>query len=192
MYDTTPASATLKDLFTGSLTLSADVITNGSNTQIPGLLALFNEGDGKYGVVYRVSEAGGTDPFYISKVDQNGVVTNLVSSGNSGWADGAWYRMEMDVNISDSNITITGKTYTHATTTNPNSALGPQLWNTLTYTSTLSAIGLDLTGQGEVGFACSGQTTGSSITNFKIEQIPEPATVGLLGLGALSLIRRKR
>jgi len=168
VYDTTPSSATAKNLFYGTLTLSGDFMTDSSNTQGGGLLATFTEGSSQYGLAYRISDTGGTDPMSISKIPQTGTPTDLTTSANTGWADNTWYRMTMQVDISGSNITVTGRTYNHSTTS-PDSAVTTEIAGMMrTYTSTLSTLGLDSQGKGEVGVFGFVGTGSLSITNWSV------------------------
>jgi hypothetical protein len=171
VYDTTPSDATVKNLLYGTVTVQGDFLTQNSNTKGAGPLAVFNEGTSQVGLTYKVADTGGTDPMSINKVAQNGSYTALTTNNNNtGWAWGTWYRMVMTVSIdSSSNITIDGRTYSHATTTNPDSAVGSEITGMYrTYSSTLSTLGLDSQAKGEVGISSYASLSGTSVTNWSV------------------------
>ena len=195
VYDTTPADATVKNLITGNLTINADVIIHTfDSNKAPGLVALLNEGTSKKGIVAYMSDGGSSDYLYITTVDQTGNYgSNLASLRMSSISEDVWYRLVMDVTISGDAITVSGKIYDHSTTTDPNSSATTQHTansgsvHTLTYTGSLTTLGLDTTGTGEVGMDLNRGNGSVSFTNFKVEYTPEPATMALMGLGGLCM-----
>jgi len=93
VYDTAPADAT-PTLFTGSVSLSADVLIHRfNNAKGAGLLALYNEGPGKKGLALIVFDNGNSDRLVLATVDQAGWLNALksVSLGTGIW-ENAWYR----------------------------------------------------------------------------------------------------
>jgi hypothetical protein len=170
VYDTTPADDTVKDLF-GSVSLTADVLIHSyNNRKGPGLLALFNEDTGKKGLVLVVYDSGNSDALTLGTVNKDtGVFTGLKTVSLGGAiVENTWYRLTMDVVVSGSSVTVTGKIFQHATPTDPNSALGAQVGTTLIFSGARPA-GVDATG--EIGMAASayGAMADSSVANFTID-----------------------
>jgi hypothetical protein len=85
----------------------------------------------------------------------------------SGIAENVWYRLTMDVVVSGGNVTVTGKVFTHSSTTDPDSSLGAQVGATLAFSGPLPS-GVEPTG--EVGIIASAVSAAvdTSVTNFKI------------------------
>ena len=71
----------------------------------------------------------------------------------------------MDVSVAGANVAVTGHVFTHASPTNPDSALGGQVGATLSFTGALPA-GVDATGKVGVVAAAKNATVDSSVTNF--------------------------
>jgi hypothetical protein len=180
LYDTN-AGASGTNQFYGTVTISADVLTHGSNSQGGGLVAVFNTSStSNVGITYNALDQGGTDYARINTLSQTGVLGTALaqSSANVGWADDVWYRLVMTVGVSGNNITVTGDTYTHTTSTNPNSSLSVLLTSGtssthLTYTGTAgsgSLANVNSSGIGQVGLWgwASAASQATSITNFAI------------------------
>ena len=172
LFDTAPGTTT-PTLWSGNLSLSGDTIESGSNTNKPGLVALFNEGAGKFGVALVLSEAGSTDTIELHKVPQTGDLTTsgggtlLTTTNVSGLiADGVWYRLTMDVSVSGDVLNVTGKFFTHAVATDPNSAVNATPAGTLTYTGSLAALGLQGSGEAGMIFDVASNMSKASFTNF--------------------------
>jgi hypothetical protein len=92
----------------------------------------------------------------------------------------------------------TGLTSVHTVTVDVSAPNGFGAGNTITYTASIdgNAIpggvvnAISDGGIGNVGW--SSNQGGSSIDNFSVTSIPEPASLGLLGVGALAMGRRRR
>ena len=131
--------------------------------------------------------------------------------GSDPYAGDHWYRVVMNLSVTGDTWNMVGTFFPHVTASDPSSALG-SLITTLPFSGSLSDPDSSLrilTNPGEVGLIASttanfndGVATGwtgadphvdnvgVSITNFQV--VPEPATLMLLGLGALSLLRKRR
>jgi hypothetical protein len=169
-YDTTPADDTVKDLF-GNVSLTADVLTHTyNNKKGTGLLALFNEDPTKKGLALVIYDSGNSDALTLGTVNKSTGAFTALKTVSLGGAilENTWYRLAMDVVVSGSNVTVTGRVFQHATPTDPNSPLGAQLGITLTFSGARPA-GVDATG--EVGMAASafGAMADSSVANFTID-----------------------
>ena len=169
VYDTTPADDTVKDLF-GSVSLTADVLLHTyNNKKGAGLLALFNEDANKKGLALLIYDSGNSDSLALGTVNKAAGTFTALKTISLGGAivENAWYRLTMDVAVSGSNVTVTGKLFQHATPTDPDSAPGAQIGNTLTFSGARPA-GVDAAG--EIGMAASAAATmvDSSIANFTI------------------------
>lgn len=173
VFDETP-DGTEPTILTGTISLSADVvITAFNNKKGAGVLALYNQGLGKKGLALTVYDNGNTDTLVLSTVDQAGKLTPLktVSLG-AGIAEGVWYRVELDVLIAASAISVGGKVWRHALPGNPDSPLTTQVGTTLAYSGTLGVgplAGVD--GAGQVGIVASAVSAAvnTSATNFVID-----------------------
>ena len=100
----------------------------------------------------------------------------------------------MDLMVSGDTYTVNGTFTYHLIGSNPNSGLDGVI-ATLSKTGSLS--GANLTNPGEVGIIAMGNeaiqlpdNVGISVTNFQV--VPEPATLCLLGLGVLGLLKKRR
>ena len=169
LYDTSPSTAS-PTLFSGNVTLSADILIHPfNNNKGAGLLFLFNEGAGVNGMALSLWNAGNTDSNSVQLVQQTGETRpgNSLASVSLGSLIAAdlWYRLTMDLTFSGSNFTVTGKVFTHTTQTDPNSALGAQVGSTLTYSGALSGT---LFSPYEVGLVARGDSAvvDTSVTNF--------------------------
>jgi hypothetical protein len=174
LFDTDPTTAT-PTLWSGSVSVSADTIQSGTNANKPGLVALFNEGAGNFGLALVLSEAGSTDTIELHKVPQTGDLTTssggtlLASTNVSGLiADGVWYRVTMDVTVNGDFLSVTGRFFTHAVATDPNSTVSATSAGTLSYTSGLTALGLQGAGEAGMIFDVGANTSKASFTNFSI------------------------
>jgi hypothetical protein len=199
--------------------VSADVLfANSQHLSSGGVVALYNEGQDALALLATQNGGNNQDVPKLSLIWQSagaGTLLTSISLPATTFDAAEWYRVTMDLTVAGDTWTVNGTIQNHVTPTDPTSGLDPGLpiWSLL-YTGSLSdpnpVPGLDrvLTNPGEVGLM-AGTTTGYSdaavngnganpcvdnigvsITNFQV--IPEPATIGLLGLGALSLLRRRK
>jgi hypothetical protein len=171
VLDSAPGTGDEGPLFTKlcELSLSVDILIRPfNNNKGAGLLAFFNEGIGKKGLVLIILNAGNTDTLQLSTVDQAGKLTLMTWVPlNAGIVYNVGYRMTMQVVDPVANVSVTGKLFQHVVATNPNSPLGPQVGGTLTYTAPLPS-GVDT--QGEVGLVARAvnAVVDTSVTNFTV------------------------
>ena len=166
VYDVDPSNAT-PTLFTGSVSLSADVLIHPfNNAKGAGLLALYNEGPGKKGLALIVYDIGNSDKLVLATVDQAGKLTALRSVFlGTAIRENVWYRVTMDVGVAGKSVSVTGKIFSHAIDQDPNSGLGAQVGATLFFGGARPD-GVDVTG--EVGIIASAVSAvvDTSVTNF--------------------------
>jgi hypothetical protein len=168
VLDTNPTTgaATMID---GNVTLSVDFAQAGTNANLPGLVALFNEGVGKKGLALVISEAGNTDTLELHSVPQSADLTSSTRlayvSLKDGISDGVWYRLVMDVAVANGSLTVTGQVFSHA---NPAGPVGAQIGPTLKYTGTLAKAGVTATGEAGLIFDVGAQTSKASFVNFTL------------------------
>ena len=178
LYDTDPTTAT-PTLWTGNVTVSADTIQAGTNANKPGLVALFNEGTGKFGFALVLSEAGSTDALELHRVPQSGdltAATLLKSTAVSGLiADGVWYRVTLQVVVSGDTFNVTGRFFTHSISTDPNSPVSPTPAATVLHTGSLSALGLSASGEAGMIFDMGATSSRASFTNFSVTGTVAPS-----------------
>jgi hypothetical protein len=208
LYDTSPADAASKNLYTGNISIYADIlISEFNNSKGPGILFLYNEGSNLQGLAMSVFDGGGSgDRAQLRLTNQAGEgndaqavasvnITNLI-------ANDTWYRLTVDLAFSGANYTVTGKVFNHTTGTNPDSALGAQIGQSLTYTASVNTLTYAPYQIGLVARGTAGAKIDSSVTNFEVigdqlveaSAVPEPGSVALFGIAALgiaSLRRRK-
>lgn len=114
--------------------------------------------------------------------------------GGTGWIDGTitpehWYRLEFDIDFTAKTIS-NGTLYDIATGAKVLYKSSDKVFylnnnGTNTWYDQLDRFGVRLAGQTTTG-------EGWNIDNFSIQSVPEPATMAVLGLGALALIKRRR
>ena len=201
VYDTTPIDGTVKNMFSGNMSMSADIlISRFNNGKGGGLVTMFNEGAGNTGIALFLTNAGNSDSFSVKLQQQTGVSTSNLSSVSlsDDILEDAWYRLMLDLAFNGQDFTITGKVFSHAVASNPNSALASQVGATLTYTD-VAPWSTGLSNPYEIGLvarAVSGEVD-TSITNFDFQNgaagtVPEPGTLALLGLGVAGFLVRRR
>jgi hypothetical protein len=181
VYDETPANDTIKNIFTGSVSLSADVlIAKQNNAKGAGLLALYNQSPPAVakGLALFLIEAGNTDRLVLATVTgapsppggpsaPTTLMTKTLAPGQI--LINKWYRVTMDVAVTGANFSVTGAVFNHDDPLDPNSAVTTQVDGSLIFPSTTLA-SKGLAGSGEVGIAATATNAvvNSSVTNFEI------------------------
>ena len=195
LYDTSP-STTVPTLFSGNLSVSADILISRFNdAKGAGILFLFNEGAGQNGLALHLWSAGNTIFEQGQLVQQTGESTpgtalSTVAFVGDAIQEDKWYRLQMDLQFSGSDFTVTGKVFGHTTATDPDSALGLQIGSTLTYNSSLGINAI--ASPYEIGLVARGVSAvvDTSVTNFSVvsasaeelgAQTPIPGAVWLFG-----------
>jgi hypothetical protein len=208
LYDTDPTTPAPNNIFSGSFTLSGDILFKEfANSKAGGFVFFYNEGNlGTNGLAVTLWDAGGTDQDKVQIEGFHGGSSPMTDAIKTNSLPGTigesqWYRLTLDIHVNGGTFDLTAKVFGHATTTDPGSALGAQIGSTLLYTNTFAA--LNLSSSGEIGLTMRAinmdapNTNMVSITNFS--EVPEPTTFSMLGLvlglgGLLTAIasRRKR
>ncbi len=182
VFDETPDTPD-QTIFTGSVSLSADVLIHRfNNKKGVGLVSLFNESAGQKGLALILYDNGNTDSLVLATVDQvmvpigrfpGGKLTTLKSLAlGAGILENVWYRLTMDVVVSGDDLIVTGRAFRHTVPGDPDSVLGTQVGGTLATPIPLSLAALGLQGSGEVGIVASAinAVVDSSVTNFAVSQ----------------------
>jgi hypothetical protein len=198
IYDTTVADgAANKNVFdaTQRLTISADVLFT-VHSASGGVVALYNEGQDALALLAHNGGGNNADHARVDLVWQSagqGTVLESIPLDDSAFIKENWYRVTMDLLVSGNTYTVNGTIQNHKTGTNPTSDLDIVI-TTVSHNGLLLSSGLS--NPGEVGIMAMGNesialpdSVGISITNFEV--IPEPATVALLGLGVVALLRKR-
>jgi hypothetical protein len=204
VYDTTPADGTAtRNLFdaTAGITVSADVLFVKHNAS-GGVMALYSEGQDALALV--ASNGDGNNPDVprlglVWRSQDNDTVLKSISLSSGSIIAEDWYRVTMNLTVSGTGYTVNGTIQTHLIGTDPTSALDSTLWS-MSYNGSLTdpggPNGLVLTNPGEVGVLAMGNESinlpdnvGVSVTNF---EVPEPATLAMLALGGLAMLRRRK
>jgi hypothetical protein len=202
IYDTTVGDgAATKNLFDAAqgLVVSADVLFTAHNVS-GGVLALYNEGQDA--LVLLANNAGGNNPDHttMSLVWQSvgqGTTLGSITLPYASFSVNTWYRVTMNLLVTGDTYSVNGVFQNHLVGTDPTSGLDGVIANLpVSGSITGSLMGSSLTNPGEVGILAMGResialpdSVGLSVTNFSA--VPEPATMFLLGLGAVALRRRK-
>jgi len=183
VYDETPADDTVRNTFTGSVSLSADVlIAKQNNAKGPGLLALYNQPPSSTpkGLALFLSEAGNTDRLVLATVTGTPTPANppFVASAPTTLLAKAlspgqilinkWYRVTMDVVVSGTNFSVTGKVFNHSNPVDANSAVTTQVGGSLVFSGPLAAAGLASSGEVGIAATAANAVVNSSVTNFVI------------------------
>jgi len=169
VYDATPADDAAQNAF-GNVSLSADVLIHSyNNKKGAGLLALFNEAAGKAGLALVIYDSGGSDSLVLGTVNKaTGSFTALTTVAlGSGIVENAWYRLTMDVAVSGSNVTVTGRVFRHAAPADADSPPGTQVGATLVTTRARPS-GVDAAGEVGVVASSFSASVDSSVANLTI------------------------
>jgi len=173
LYDTTP-STTTPTKFGGTVTMSTDVITyeqtNGAASRLWGWYDATND----LGIALVMRFAGGTKTLYLATVKKDNSATlvkalaTLDMGSVTGFAENAWLRATLDMSLSGTTLSLTGKVYAHASNS-PTSAVGSQLGSTLTYSGSITSgdlASIEEFGQVGMAFQSAANTSKASFTNF--------------------------
>jgi hypothetical protein len=172
----------LTKIFDGSsdgICMSADVLIHTyNNAKGAGLVALLNfaSAEGGKGLALILYDQGNSDALLLATIDPaTGQLVKLkaVSLG-AGIAENAWYRVTMSVFTGPDNFEVTAAVFRHATPTDPNSSVPRLPLGFLSFDGSLSAAGLE--DSGEVGIAASAFSTNvnSSVTNWSADPCRSP------------------
>ena len=178
VYD--PAVNPLPATF-GTVRVTADVLIHAyNNKKGAGVLALYNEAPSKKGLALVLYSAGNTDSLVLATVDQAGKLVTLKAVAlGSATVENAWYRVDMDVEISGGLVSVLGRASGHQTPTDPDSALASQVGPTLDFPATALGAGVlagvDATGEVGVLSSAIAAANASSVTNVVIEVPGAPA-----------------
>ena len=172
-YDTAPATADQTN-FTGSIRVFADVLVTGTvNSRRIGLAALVNEVNGQEGLALVLHENGNQDALELYRLPQNGNLTGAVALATSdnfnGITQNNWYRLVFDVMVNGSELSISGRVYSHTTASNPTSGVNVAPLSTLSYTNSIPLVaGLQTIGEVAMCFDTTDAASRGSVTNFQI------------------------
>lgn len=200
LYDTTPVGGSVKNMFSGNMSMSADILISRSNDgKGAGLITMFNEGSGNTGLALFLQDAGNTDGYSIRLEQQTGVGTATLanSSLNGSILEDTWYRLTLDLVFNGGDFTVTGRVFGHSSASDPNSTLASQIGANLVYTD-LAPWTAGLSNPYEIGLVARGVSAvvDTSVTNFDFTNgvaVPEPGSAALFGLSlaGLAMARRK-
>jgi len=152
-----------------NLCMQADVLIHTyNNAKGAGLVALLNFGPGDKGLAVILYDQGNSDALQLATIDPaTGQLGKLKSvSLGAGIAENAWYRLNVIFRSTGADqLQVQALVFRHATPTNPNSNIEP-VGPILTFGGSLTALGLE--DSGEVGIAASAFSTNvnSSVTNW--------------------------
>ena len=155
--------------------IEADVLIHTyNNTKGAGLVALLDPAPGGKGLALILYDQGNSDALQLATIDPaTGRLGKLKSvSLDAGIVENAWYFLQIRVIAHGDQVSVDGRVFRHVTPTNPNSPV--MLFLKLNFLGSLSALGLE--DSGEVGIAASAFSTNvnSSVTNFVILSCTEP------------------
>ncbi|MBZ5726035.1 MAG: PEP-CTERM sorting domain-containing protein [Acidobacteriia bacterium] len=188
----------------------------GLTEKLVGLLGMFNEGTGQVGLAMTVDHqgngtAGTTNAvttlalYLISQTGNalgNGPIASVRLTNNANIAAGTWYRLDFNYTLSSTGLlTVVGDLFRHSTAANSNSALDPVALANLSFIEQINAPplpqmgALNQQGIGEAGVIYAGGSTrnGVNVTNYRLADQPEPATLAMMcgGIAGLLLLRRR-
>src|SRR5262245_49106659 len=156
-----------------AICMRADVLIHTyNNTKGTGLVGLLNLAPGDKGLAVILYDQGNSDSLQLATIDpatgQLGKLTSV--SLGAGIAENAWYRIQFSflADLNENVLAASARVFRHATPTDPNSPSAGQVGPTLAFERSLSALGLD--DSGEVGIAASAFSTNvtSSVTNWSV------------------------
>jgi len=163
----------------GFTQLSADVLIHTfNNTKGAGLVALLDSAPGGKGLALILYDQGNSDALQFATIDPaTGKLTKLTSvSLGASMAENAWYKLVLQVVLvaNQQQLVTSAAVFKHTTPTDPNSLVVIPHLAVLSFTGSLSALGLDA--EGEVGIAASAfsSNVNSSVTNFLLAACSQP------------------
>src|SRR5262245_47336877 len=168
----TPGGDTLICDSVPGFALVADILIHTyNNTKGAGLVALLDSAPGGKGLALILYDQGNSDALQLATIDPaTGQLTKLKSvSLGAGIVENVWYRVVLTILPTTGDVlVVNGVVIRHATPTDPNSPNAGEVGPPLTFQGSLSAAGLE--DSGEVGIVASAFSTNvnSSVTNFRI------------------------
>ena len=166
-YDETPTNGTVQNTFYGPVSMESDLLyKHGTNSTRMGMIALLSEsGNGIGFLPYN----GGSKGLGVYKLSSSGdIVGSALASTGYNWNSITWYHMTMDVTFpSSTQVTVTGKLYALSPAT-PAGTPGGSPLATVTYTGTLSTLGLNQYGEVGLTWIADATTNKTSFTDFGI------------------------
>jgi hypothetical protein len=166
-YDETPTNGTVQNTFYGPVSMESDLLyKHGTNSTKMGMISLLSEsGNGIGFLPYN----GGSRGLGIYKLGSTGdIVGAALASTAYTWSYTTWYHMTMDVTFpSSTQVTVTGNLYALSPAT-PAGTPGGSPVATVTYTGTLSTLGLNQYGEVGLTWIADATSNKTSFTDFGI------------------------
>ena len=163
----------------GSVRIAADVLSRAyNNKKGAGLLALYNQGPGKKGLALILYNAGNTDTLVLATVDQVGKLATVQTVRlGSAIAEGAWYRVSMEVSVGDGLVSVHGTVHRHRDHADPTSPVTEQVRPSLNLIAAPLGVGAlaGVEATGEVGVISNAVSAANntSVTGITIESLDD-------------------
>ena len=158
-------------------TVVADVLIHTfNNRKGAGVLALLDSAPGGKGLALILYDNGNSDALQLGTIDPaTGQLTKLTSvSLGAAIAEDAWYKVGLNVGVFGDIVIVTGPVFRHTTPTDPNSPLAEPAGLTLSFQGSLSALGLENSGEAGIAASAFSANVNSSVTNFVITGCNQP------------------